>query len=156
MGMRSDSPRVAAANEARRASLLNSNKRDSTDFSKLGIKTEQLYNDSPSLLPRKSFVPPSMKVPGRVGDAVSPPVSRPYDAAMFHVAASVAAANHQQQQQQQQHQQQQRHQVENNNSMNSVGCKVSPGGGVGQNPSSAVSMLSQTMEDLMSRYSIHI
>ena len=71
MGMRSDSPRVGAANEARRASLLNNSKRDSTDLNKLGIKTEQLY-DSPSLIPRKSFVPPSVRVPGtnlKIGSA---------------------------------------------------------------------------------------
>ena len=73
MGMRSDSPRVAAANEARRTSLLNTAaKRDSTDHVQYnptntnkmaGIKTE-LY-DSPTLLPRKSFVPSTMKI-GRV------------------------------------------------------------------------------------------
>ena len=43
MGMRSDSPRVAAANEARRASLLNNSKRDSTDLNKLGLWPKTWY-----------------------------------------------------------------------------------------------------------------
>ena len=56
MGMRSDSPRVAAANEARRTSA-GGGKRVSLDTD-LKLKAEAVY-DSPTLLPpRRVFIPP--------------------------------------------------------------------------------------------------
>lgn len=63
MGMRSDSPRVAAASEARRSSNV-SNKRTSMDveLSRLAVKSEGAY-DSPTLLPRKVFIPESVHHP---------------------------------------------------------------------------------------------
>ena len=59
--MRSDSPRVAAASEARRSSNASS-KRMSVDTEltgKMGVKSE-LY-DSPTLLPRRAFIPESIQ-----------------------------------------------------------------------------------------------
>ena len=69
MGMRSDSPRVAAASEARRSSNASS-KRISVDTElngKIGVKSE-LY-DSPTLLPRRAFIPESVQ--SREEDQVS-------------------------------------------------------------------------------------
>jgi hypothetical protein len=51
MGMRSDSPRVAAASEARRSSSL------STSGKRVSLEAEAAY-DSPTLLPRRSLVFP--------------------------------------------------------------------------------------------------
>jgi hypothetical protein len=49
MGMRSDSPRVAAASEARRSSSLSSSSK------RVSLEVEAAY-DSPTLLPRRSLV----------------------------------------------------------------------------------------------------
>jgi len=51
MGMRSDSPRVAAASEARRSSSL------STSSKRVSLEAETAY-DSPNLLPLQSLVFP--------------------------------------------------------------------------------------------------
>jgi hypothetical protein len=51
MGMRSDSPRVAAASEARRSSSL------TTSGKRVSLEAEAAY-DSPTLLPRRSLVFP--------------------------------------------------------------------------------------------------
>ena len=51
MGMRSDSPRVAAASEARRSSSLSSSSK------RVSLEVEAAY-DSPTLLPRRSLVFP--------------------------------------------------------------------------------------------------
>ena len=52
MGMRSDSPRVAAASEARRSSSL------STSGKRVSLEAEAAAYDSPTLLPRRSLVFP--------------------------------------------------------------------------------------------------
>ena len=75
MGMRSDSPRVAAAQESRRSSVntqvgLNANKRLSLDKefleNNLGSALGAAY-DSPTLLPRKPIIPDSLMSSGGHG-----------------------------------------------------------------------------------------
>ena len=78
MGMRSDSPRVAAAQESRRTSF------NSAAAKRLSLDKEFIENnfvntiayDSPTLLPRKPFIPESL-IPG--SDQELPPATKEED-----------------------------------------------------------------------------
>jgi hypothetical protein len=68
MGMRSDSPRVAAASEARRSSSLSS-----SCSKRVSLEAAEAAYDSPTLLPRRSLVFQPQQLGGLTNKAAADP-----------------------------------------------------------------------------------